>query len=63
MMMPTSGQALDTKLSIDHYAGCRHPAPASYVYYYGLISNLGTAAAFGQLQMVWFPEFQTDWET
>jgi hypothetical protein len=51
---------VDIKLVIEDYAQAR--STEGPVYYYGLISNLGTETVGARMMGVYFPEFQSDWE-
>ena len=51
---------VDVKLTIEDYSQCR--STQGPVYYYGLISNLGTEPVSCRILGVYFPEFQSDWE-
>jgi hypothetical protein len=51
--------AVDIKLVIEDYAQCR--STQGPVYYYGLISNLGSESVTARMMGVYFPEFQSDW--
>jgi hypothetical protein len=48
------------KLTIEDYSQAR--SAQGPVYYYGLISNLGTEPVSARMFGVYFPEFQSDWE-
>jgi len=51
---------VDVKLTIEDYSQAR--SAQGPVYYYGLISNLGTEPVNARMFGVYFPEFQSDWE-
>jgi hypothetical protein len=51
---------VDVKLTIEDYSQAR--SAQGPVYYYGLISNLGTEPVSARMFGVYFPEFQSDWE-
>jgi hypothetical protein len=61
MASPSSGGSVERKLVVEDFANCRHGPPQTYVFYAGLISNLGTEATGARIMGVYFPELQGDW--
>jgi hypothetical protein len=63
MASPASGGQAQRQLVVEDFSMCRHSPPKTYVFYAGVISNLGTEPTFARIMGVYFPEFQGDWES
>lgn len=62
MAIPDSGGQAETKLVVEDFGMARHAPPHTYVFYGGLISNLGPNPTGCRILAAYFPELQQDWE-